>query len=237
MAKNTLLINVDIGETRVGLISDGVLRELYVERRHHRSPIGNIYLGKVQNVLPAMEAAFVDIGLRRDAFLYVREAGGILEDFSDLFATDLPAAIEHLRKTGIAKAEKKYGGDADVRKMEDIFYNIMTELKFLPNSPTLMNAGRRLGQLAACFVLPVEDSMEGIFDALRNAAALIFFHFPACKWLCAHKAASAKAPEEATRRRARRYWFWRIWIRITRPLLHGRYRIIQTLHIRLLLTS
>ncbi len=72
----------------------------------------------------------------------------------------------------IAKAEKKYGGDADVKKMEDIFYNMMTELKFLPNSPTLMNSGRRLGQLAACFVLPVEDSMEGIFDSLKNAAII-----------------------------------------------------------------
>ncbi len=72
----------------------------------------------------------------------------------------------------IAKAEKKYGNDADVKKMENIFYNMMTELKFLPNSPTLMNSGRRLGQLAACFVLPVEDSMEDIFDALKNAAII-----------------------------------------------------------------
>jgi ribonucleoside-diphosphate reductase alpha chain len=72
----------------------------------------------------------------------------------------------------IAKAEKKYGNDADVKKMENIFYNMMTELKFLPNSPTLMNSGRRLGQLAACFVLPIEDSMEGIFDSLKNAAII-----------------------------------------------------------------
>ena len=50
----------------------------------------------------------------------------------------------------IAKAERKYGSDADEQKMENIFYNMMTDLKFLPNSPTLMNAGRRLGQLAAC---------------------------------------------------------------------------------------
>ncbi len=72
----------------------------------------------------------------------------------------------------IAKAEKRYGGDARVKEMEEIFYQMMTELKFLPNSPTLMNAGRRIGQLAACFVLPVEDSMEGIFDALKNAALI-----------------------------------------------------------------
>jgi len=72
----------------------------------------------------------------------------------------------------IAKAEKRYGNEADVKRMENIFYNIMTELKFLPNSPTLMNAGRKLGQLAACFVLPVEDSLDGIFDSLKNAAII-----------------------------------------------------------------
>lgn len=72
----------------------------------------------------------------------------------------------------IAKAEKKYGSAFQVKNMEEIFYGLMTEFKFLPNSPTLMNAGRRLGQLAACFVLPVEDSIEGIFNALKNAALI-----------------------------------------------------------------
>ena len=72
----------------------------------------------------------------------------------------------------IAQAELQYGTSADEAKVEEIFYEMMTESKFLPNSPTLMNAGRRLGQLAACFVLPVEDSMEGIFDALKNAALI-----------------------------------------------------------------
>lgn len=72
----------------------------------------------------------------------------------------------------IASAEKRYGDAFQAKKMEERFYKMMTEFKFLPNSPTLMNAGRRLGQLAACFVLPVEDSMEGIFDALKNAALI-----------------------------------------------------------------
>jgi ribonucleoside-diphosphate reductase alpha chain len=72
----------------------------------------------------------------------------------------------------IAKAEEAYGDASLAREIEEAFYRMMTEFKFLPNSPTLMNAGRRLGQLAACFVLPVEDSMEGIFDALKNAALI-----------------------------------------------------------------
>jgi ribonucleoside-diphosphate reductase alpha chain len=72
----------------------------------------------------------------------------------------------------IAIAEKKYSDAAPVDKVEDTFYRMMTEFRFLPNSPTLMNAGRRLGQLAACFVLPVDDSMEGIFNSLKNAALI-----------------------------------------------------------------
>ena len=70
----------------------------------------------------------------------------------------------------IAAADAFYGGDS--QRTADEFYEMMTTLKFLPNSPTLMNAGRELGQLSACFVLPVEDSMEGIFDSLKNAALI-----------------------------------------------------------------
>ena len=72
----------------------------------------------------------------------------------------------------IAKVDKNYDVLADVNALEDKFYNLMTGLEFLPNSPTLMNAGRPLGQLSACFVLPVEDSMEGIFDSVKHAALI-----------------------------------------------------------------
>jgi ribonucleoside-diphosphate reductase alpha chain len=73
----------------------------------------------------------------------------------------------------IAQAEKQYGtSDAEMKKIEDSFYDMMTEFRFLPNSPTLMNAGNELGQLAACFVLPVEDSLDKIFETVKNAALI-----------------------------------------------------------------
>ncbi|MCK4259575.1 MAG: TSCPD domain-containing protein [Halanaerobiales bacterium] len=72
--------------------------------------------------------------------------------------------------TNIAEAERFYGGEE--AKAKETFYQLMTNLNFLPNSPTLMNAGNDLQQLSACFVLPVEDSMEGIFEAVKNAALI-----------------------------------------------------------------
>jgi ribonucleoside-diphosphate reductase alpha chain len=70
----------------------------------------------------------------------------------------------------VSRAETRYGGDAEYYRAR--FLKMMQELDFLPNSPTLMNAGLPLGQLSACFVLPVEDSLPGIFDALKNMALI-----------------------------------------------------------------
>lgn len=71
----------------------------------------------------------------------------------------------------IAKAEEKYN-PKEVEKYTKIFYKMMAKLDFLPNSPTLMNAGKSLQQLSACFVLPIGDSMEEIFEAVKQTALI-----------------------------------------------------------------
>src|SRR5690242_21678523 len=73
MSGNLLVVNADGPETRVALVEKGVLAELYLERKRERGIVGNIYKGRVVRVLPGMQAAFVDVGLEKAAFLYVTD--------------------------------------------------------------------------------------------------------------------------------------------------------------------
>jgi len=85
---------------------------------------------------------------------------------------ETPSGMFYRVARAVASADKLYNEKADVKKSEEKFYRLMANLEFLPNSPTLMNAGTDIGQLSACFVLPVEDSINAIFDALKFMAII-----------------------------------------------------------------
>ena len=96
-------------------------------------------------------------------YLLRDEEGKIIETPSQLFRR-----VAH----AISSVETKFDNNADVAGIEESFYSMMRNLEFLPNTPTLMNAGTPLGQLSACFVLPVEDSIISIFDTLKDMAII-----------------------------------------------------------------
>ena len=86
--------------------------------------------------------------------------------------TENPDELFQRVAANIASAERRYGDNTARLRWEDEYYNMMASLDFLPNSPTLMNAGAELQQLSACFVLPIDDSMESIFETIKNTALI-----------------------------------------------------------------
>jgi len=118
-----------------------------------KAPELNHRINLTSNALAVLERRY----LNKD------EQGRVVETPAEMFRR-----VAH----NIAKADLHYDGHADIRRTEEEFYHILSNLEFLPNSPTLMNAGRALQQLAACFVLPVEDSLESIFESVKNTALI-----------------------------------------------------------------
>lgn len=104
------------------------------------------------------------LAVLRRRYLSKNDQGQVIETPEELFM--------RVAST-IAAGDLKFGAtNEEVEEVTRTFYRLMAKLEFLPNSPTLMNAGRKLGQLSACFVLPIEDSMESIFETVKNTALI-----------------------------------------------------------------
>lgn len=112
---------------------------------------------------PASELTQNALTVLARRYLMKDDQGAVVESPGELFRRVA---------ANVAAADYHYNGKRDVRATEELFYGLLSRLEFLPNSPTLMNAGRPLQQLAACFVLPVEDSLESIFTAVKHTALI-----------------------------------------------------------------
>ncbi len=111
-----------------------------------------------------------DLKLSINAMEVLKKRYLLKDDAQNVVET--PGELFHRVAGHIAQAEKAFRGSRSVEEAEDKFLSMMRALEFIPNSPTLMNAGTSLGQLSACFVIPVEDSIDGIFDALEDMAKI-----------------------------------------------------------------
>lgn len=132
---------------------------LYRKRREELRKEKELILGRPTSVKISPNA----LRVLMERYLLRDSEGRIIESPEEMF----------LRVAGnIAKAERKYTKSADIKKVEQEFYEIMASLDFMPNSPTLMNAGTELQQLSACFVLPISDSIDSIFETLKNTAVI-----------------------------------------------------------------
>ena len=152
MAKNLLVINVDIRETRVALIENGIIAELHIERETSRGTLGNIYLGKVSRVLPGMQAAFIDVGLERAAFLHVEDLirpddfeaylSGHRRGTDDTRSTrdDESAAVPPPRPSGVLTASPPVPEPEEIEAAEAAAEELEVEIE-LPTALDVQEAG------------------------------------------------------------------------------------------------
>ncbi len=167
---------------RAGLVGKTV-SGIVVQRLAEKRPAKPLHVESIQD---AVEMALMDagqprlaksvLGIRDDlklplnAMEVLKKRYLLRDDQQNIIET--PSQLFRRVATHVAQAEKHFRSSLPPDAVAEEFYRRMSRLEFLPNSPTLMNAGASLGQLCACFVLPVEDSIDGIFEALKHMAKI-----------------------------------------------------------------
>jgi len=145
------------------LIKNGYseVAKAYILYRQKRSELREAK--KLLGVSDDLKLAVNAVRVLENRYLLKDEKGNVIETPAEMFLR-----VAH----AIAAVDYLYNKRADVKKTEEEIYRVLANLEFLPNSPTLMNAGTDIGQLSACFVLSVNDSIESIFDTLKHMALI-----------------------------------------------------------------
>jgi ribonuclease G len=170
-----ILVNITPQETRVAILENGMLHELYIERSRNRGLVSNVYKGRVVRVLPGMEAAFIDVGLERAAFLHVSDMAGYKKQNANDEAT-IPPQISHLLREGqelLVQVIKDPLGSKGARLTTNITIP-SRYLVFMPNSTNIGVSSRIEGEeereRLKNMLLSQKELIKGVGYILRTAA-------------------------------------------------------------------
>ncbi|HEX6901806.1 MAG TPA: Rne/Rng family ribonuclease [Thermoanaerobaculia bacterium] len=188
-----MLVESDPHQTRIAVLEDDRLTEIFVERHRHRGLVGNVYKGRVTRVLPGMQAAFVDVGLERDAFLYVSDVAADVESMEDL-------ELEDARQDDVANAHQTGSPSIDelLKPGQEIIVQVVKDP--LPNKGARISThvtlpGRYLVLLPTVRHFGVSRRIED--EAERERLLGILHHLPVSSGgLIVRTAGEGKGPEE-----------------------------------------